>query len=347
MDLFTPAVDIERLHPNFQRVLSFARRGERAVVQQWAEHFPDRDNKFVKEFQTTFNSSFWELYLHSLFKSYEFIFDWSHNRPDFMLSNGHVNFVVEATTANAAVGDIPEWDKTESVSEKVLNKRFGELNKTAIIRLSNGIHGKTNKYRDYYTHLNHVAGKPYVVAVAPFEQPDFQFQYDRPMRALLYDDYVDEEIFFKDPSAYPNGPPSIRLGYVEKANGAEVELGIFNDSSMSEISAVLFSCVATWGKAVAMSSVAELGFVNSLWGVDGPPGDERRTACIGVPSETISDGLQVFHNPNASKPLDPSVFRRVGVVQHYWDNGQYVQEHYSSALRFRQTTTIGLSPPQE
>lgn len=347
MDLFTPVVDLTRLHPNFQRVLSFARRGEREVVQQWAENFPDRDNKFVNEFQTTFNSSFWEIYLHALFKSYEFDFDWSNNRPDFVLSNGHIDFVVEATTANAAKGDVPEWDKAEQVSEDVRNKKFRELNKTAMIRISNAIHGKVIKYRDSYMQLNHVARKPYVIAVAPFEQPDFQFQYDRPMRALLYDDYVDEEEFYKDQSAYPDGPPSVKLGYVVKANGAELELGLFNDVSMSEVSAVLFSCVATWGKAVAMSPVAELGFIHSVWGINRPPGHEYRAARIGSPSEGISDGLQIFHNPNASRPLDPSVFRRAGVVQHYWENGQYVQEHYSSALRFRLTTTISSSPPQE
>lgn len=41
---------------------------EREVLSGWASGFRDRDGKFVKEFQTTYNSSFWELYLFAAFK---------------------------------------------------------------------------------------------------------------------------------------------------------------------------------------------------------------------------------------------------------------------------------------
>lgn len=347
MDLFTPVVEESCLHPNFRRVLAFARRGERRVVQEWAEDFPDRDGKMVKEFQTTFNSSFWEVYLHALLRGYGFTFDWSRSRPDFIISKGQRSIVVEAATANASTGAVPEWEKPDLVTEQVRNKEFNSLNTTAMIRLSNAIDKKIKKYRESYAKLDHVAGNPYVIAVAPFEQPDFQFQYDRPMRALLYDDYVDEETYFKNPGAFPEGPPSTKLGYIKKPNGAEVELGLFNDLGAAEVSAIIFSCAATWGKAVAMSQVPQAGLINSVWGIEQPPGNEVRTFPIGKPCESIFDGVQVFHNPHALRPIDPSVFRQEGVVQHYLHAGQFMQEGYSSALRFRLTASIAVLPGEE
>lgn len=74
MDLFTPIVTDERQHPNFQRLLARGLECERDVLRRWADGFPDRDGKFVVEFQTTFNSSFWELYLHATFRESGFTF---------------------------------------------------------------------------------------------------------------------------------------------------------------------------------------------------------------------------------------------------------------------------------
>jgi len=54
-DLFTPVVPSERFHPAFRNVLSRLTPHDRKVVNQWAEGFVDRDGKFVKEFQTTFD----------------------------------------------------------------------------------------------------------------------------------------------------------------------------------------------------------------------------------------------------------------------------------------------------
>ncbi|HVV00233.1 MAG TPA: hypothetical protein VHH88_02655 [Verrucomicrobiae bacterium] len=63
MDLFTPVVSEKELHHNFTRMLGADSAADRAVVSEWAVGFVDRDGKFVREFQTTFNSGFWELYI--------------------------------------------------------------------------------------------------------------------------------------------------------------------------------------------------------------------------------------------------------------------------------------------
>ncbi|HCW5133198.1 TPA: hypothetical protein OXO86_003806, partial [Acinetobacter baumannii] len=66
---FTPIVESEKQHKIFKLLLNEAMYAERNVLLDWANGFVDRDNKFVKEFQTTFESSFWELYLNKILKS--------------------------------------------------------------------------------------------------------------------------------------------------------------------------------------------------------------------------------------------------------------------------------------
>jgi len=346
MNLFTPIVPREKQHPNFTRTCNSSRASERAVVQNWATDFPDRDGKFVQEFQTSFNSSFWEIYLYALFKEYGFEMDWANASPDFLLKTSFGDIVVEAVTANAAAGATPEWEKIRLMTAEVINKNFWPLNREAIIRLSNALLGKVRKYTTHYQRLAHVAGRPYIIAVAPFEQPDFQHQYDRPMRALLYDDYVDETAYFREPDIFPNGPPSVRIGSIEKDNGATINMGIFCDHGWAEVSAVMFSCVATWGKAVAMSTEPRLGRVTASWGTDESGRSEMRVSRIGLPSESISDGFQVFHNPYALRPLSLELFRRKGVVQHYFSRYHgWVRENYDDCLQFRFTQTLDLATP--
>ena len=339
MDFFKPLVEEARRNKNFSSVLAPFRKAERELFNQWADGFVDRDGKLVEEFQTTFNSTFWEVYLFACFKEFGFEIDWSHPSPDFCLTTKRVDVVVEATTANSAQGKPSEWDRTFSPEELKVLRRFKELNTEAIIRLSNAILNKAKKYRDTYKTLGHVKNKPFVLAVAPFEQPHFNFQYDRPIRALLYDYYVDEDAFLANPDAYPEGPPGINLGFVEKDNGAEIPLGFFNDAQLSEVSAVIFSCTATWGKLSAMSSnPATTTQVHSIWATAPHGVPERRQCSPSEHEEGILDGLQIYHNPYAEHPLSPEIFRAPRVVQHYLDaqSQEWVYEGRTDALLFRQ-----------
>jgi hypothetical protein len=63
MDFFHPIVGEEKRNKNFSSVLAPFRKAERELFNQWADGFVDRDGKLVEEFQTTFNSTFWEIYL--------------------------------------------------------------------------------------------------------------------------------------------------------------------------------------------------------------------------------------------------------------------------------------------
>lgn len=341
MDLFLPVVEEARFHQHFRALLDPARAAERGEFLRWAYGFPDRDGKLVSEFQISFNSVFWEVYLFAVFKAYGFTFNWENRSPDFALSNGKHDFIIEAVTANAAQGKPNEWDKTY--------QDFGEfdidrLNKEAMVRLSNSILSKYRKYERDYSSLAHVKQRPFVLAVGPFEQPFFNHQYNRPIRAVLYDHYVDEPAYTANPDKYPNGPPDVRLGFVSKENGSEIDLGIFNDDRMRYVSAVLFSCTATWGKVNALTpeSPDRHVLIESSWGSEPDGRPVRRAGTPAEIGETITDGIQIYHNPYAVNPLDPTVFRRIGVVQQYFDRtrGEWVQEEINRSLFFRLTHNL-------
>ena len=121
-------------------------------------------------------------------------------------------FIVEAAIASNTKGKSPEWER--NLESLPLDKpmKFREMNRESIIRLSNAIRKKIKRYSDYYQGLEHVKEKPFVLAIAPFEQPYFNLQYDVPITALLFDYYVDEDAYNENPVMYPYGPPGISLG---------------------------------------------------------------------------------------------------------------------------------------
>jgi len=349
VDLFTPIVTAEKFNPNFRSVLIPAEIDERRVVSSWADGFVDRDGKFVQEFQTTFNSSFWELYLHAVFRKFGITVDWRYERPDFLLTKETMVAVVEATTANAAHGHPNEWDR-ELTPEALLKYPIPAINREATIRLSNAVTAKHRKYCESYRKLSHVAGRPFVIAVSPFEQPFFNLQHDRPIRSLLYDYYVDEEAYYAAPGKYPNGPPGVALGSLIKDNGGEIELGFFKSNVMEEISAVLFTCLATWGK---VNALADSSVKTSLFNYIRNDATGRPVQRAGVKKadyrETLEDGLQIYHNPFAKVPLDPAFFRAPGVVQHFYDpkEDEWCYEGNAGALLWRQVWGFTAEPDKD
>lgn len=340
MDLLTPLFDDEKLHQHFKMISDgrVGRQYQRDEILRWLEGFPDRDKKFVKEFQTTFNSSFWEIYLHAVFREYEFSLDWTHAAPDFLVTAAGTTFAVEATTANHAADGTPEWGGPLT-PEFYDNVDFNELNRIAIIRLANSFMSKSKKYLDKYGNHDHVKGRPFVLAVAPFEQPGFHLQAYRPIEALLFDHYVDEAEYLANPERFPNGPVVKSLGSVEKDNGSEIELGLFQNPRFRHISAVVFSHLATWGKVDAMCGNPD-AFIRSMWLT--PEGMKPVVSRASECREKITDGLRIYHNPYATNPLPLEVFRREGVVQ-FWGNHDdlsLLQEQAENCLQSRTAITL-------
>ena len=106
INLFEECVEKSKQHPNFIALLNEKETVARDYINNWTDGFIDRDGKLIIEFQTTFNSSFWELYLFNVFKKWNFTIDFSNTAPDFYITAPY-NLFIEAVTANNALHDTP------------------------------------------------------------------------------------------------------------------------------------------------------------------------------------------------------------------------------------------------
>lgn len=99
---------------------------------------------------------------------------------------------------------------------------------------------------------------------------------------------------------------------------AEIPIGIFTDKSYEEISAIVFSCTVTMGKltslAISKNTLHPTNFVLNIRHDIDHPNYKIQVVSQEVPEE-LTDGLFVFHNPNAKKPLPKSVFDGSNAIQ--------------------------------
>lgn len=129
-------------------------------------------------------------------------------------------------------------------------------------------------------------------------------------------------------------------------------MGIFLDNSHADISAVIFSPIATWGKIRALAKNTGITTVfTTLHPIEGSIHPERRQQPSNRYEEHLLDGLYVFHNPYAKKPLAPSVFNHERVAQ-FWlkENGEYEIICPDDFLLYRQIMSVitfeeGETPP--
>ncbi len=277
MKLFDPVVEVDKLHPNFSNTLEDHCLGVRKVLQGWAEGFVDRDGKFLKEFQTTYNSSFWELYLFAVLKHLNMRVDFSNKSPDFFCPDQ--SFSIEAAIASNAYDDVPEWEKTFG---DITDENIWEIYEKTAIRLSNSINSKISKYNSNYSELPHVKDKPFIIAIANYGRPDFMFHGDVSMQWLLYDGLKKKKIC--------------------KSNGAEIPLGLFRSDEFSDISAVIYSSLATFGKARALSD-DEGDFIFHAVRIKDNFTPIRISAKKNNYNESLCDGLRLFINPFAKNPI--------------------------------------------
>jgi hypothetical protein len=141
MDLFTPIVQSDQLHPEFVNILAFRNEANINIVNGWGDGFVDRDGKFIREFQTTFHSSFWELYLYAVLKNVGCTVDFKYASPDFVVT-GPIGFSIEAAVALHAQGTPSATDFGVDYIPNDLN----EFNRNAIIRLANTVSSKHRKF---------------------------------------------------------------------------------------------------------------------------------------------------------------------------------------------------------
>lgn len=359
-----------KLHVNYQYLIERDDYAPvREVINSWGEGILNRSNeknKFVNEFQTTFNSSFWELYLNKAFRDMGMTIDYSKDRPDFVLStpDGY-SFNVEAVVTDPPVNfnkdsDSETFDDNESFIDECTIKLLG-----AIKRKLDLFKGGKNK-KKAYSELEYVKDKPFVIAVAPFNC-DFSFsQNNISINQVLFGIDVPKK----------NGEGLLEVdakSSVSKPNGASLELGIFTNDSFKEVSAVIFSSTGMLGKAIIESGVPvfiratryrkiyKYDFYHSdgedFLGkrhlqltpthdvftyrfIDGNfvVGSDTHLCQSSEYSESHLDGLHIYFNPYALIPLDPDVFDDYDITHNFFDVElkECIMEHHDQSLVSRQ-----------
>lgn len=299
MDLFKPVVPDVALHQNFVRTLDPTSQPVREVLNQWADGFVDRDGKFVREFQTTYNSSFWELYLFAVLKERGLEVDFSVDAPDFVCA--HHPIAIEGAIASHAQDDVPEWQKT---FEGVVHDDVGGAYIRSIVRLSNAFHAKSNAFTSRYSGLPHMAGRSYIIAIANIGTQDFNMLGDVAMQRLLYDVWEERQVY--------------------KPNGAPIAVGLFRSEAFAHVSAVMYSSVATFGKARALSD-DQNPFVFHAIRIKDNFTPIRVVASKSDYRESLTDGLRIFTNPFATIPFDLGLFDDPGIRTFLADeNGNFL-----------------------
>lgn len=336
MDLIKPVTPEKSWHPYFANMIDRPNSWNEAVVNDWSTGFVDRDGKFIKEFQTTFNSCFWELYLNAVLRNRGLSVDFGNSSPDFVVT-APCSFTIEATIASHAQGQLPEYAPLDWTH---IPDDLNELNRQAILRLTNSIRAKYEKFRTDYAALPHVAGKPFVLAIAPFDRPHFNLACQRAIEATLFNYYVDEESYMSE-GDFDSPIPRLTLESARKDNGTDVELGLFASDSIPEVSAIMFTTCATWGKVRALSKDPNPEIFFTALRLN-PHSSKPHIikASKSEYSETLLDGLRVYHNPYATYPLDPAVFRSNEVFQTYKQSGDWVYEQAEGQLLSRMVVTL-------
>lgn len=303
------------LHPKFKLLRDLSQLdGERKIIESWTDGFEDRDNKIIKEFQTTFHSSFWEFYLFNLFTEMGLTIDFTKNRPDFIITNPY-KIYTEAVVSNIKStgrneGSRNAQDILTMLDPPHLQKDFYPLVDEAITRYSNAIHSKHQKYCEDYSKEKWIRNDiPYIIALASYDQVNYGREFYYPLMALLYGQYYNpiKDLYeFKETIFKPG-------------SSSKIPLGLFNNDTMKSISGILFSCTVTIGKLTSLSisiNNSDLG-MNHVLNIRHDsefPYYRIQDVSQGNPEE-FSDGLFYFHNPFALNPVDPNVFSNTNVTQ--------------------------------
>lgn len=324
LELFKKIEDINEddLHPKFKLLRDNPLlNGERKILTDWTDEFVDRDNKIIKEFQTSFHSSFWEFYLYRIFKELNFEIDFTKDRPDFIINSPEKIFI-EAVISNIKNDGREEKTRNlEDILSMIVPPRkqidFYEVLDEAIVRNSNAILSKSKKYLEKYIKCDWVDKQsPFVVALSSYGQVNYGREYFYPMLALLYGLYFNPQL-----DEYET-----RESVLKPGTDSSIPLGIFNDNSFEHISAIIFSCTITLGKltSLSISNGASKNQLNSVINIrhDYEPPHYKIQNVSEENPEYLSDSLYILHNPYATTKLNPKIFEKSNAIQIIPKNGQ-------------------------
>ena len=322
MDIFSKINGLEesKQHPKFKLLNNNVQMiSEKRILENWTSGMIDKDGKMVREFQETFHSSFWEFFLYRLFQDASFTLDQSHQMPDFIIK-APSDMYVEAVISNIKDGGRPESERTiedqmTMMLPPYMNDKFYDELDESIVRNSSAIHSKIKKYRESYLKRGWVRDDvPFVIAISSYDQINYGREYIYSMLALLYGLYFDA-----DSEQYNYKKSILKPGTKESF----IQIGLFNNSDYSDISAIIYSCTVTLGKMTSLSISNNMFSTNTVYNIrrNGIGENYQLQIVSDVCPEYLEDGVFVFHNPNAKHKLPEDLFSNLCVTQFFFEDG--------------------------
>lgn len=312
--LFDPITPSEKQHPYFKHLLnSDSFYPARMIINQIMPYFTDIDGNFIEQFQTTgFDSRVWELYLYSYFIESDFDFDRRHERPDFILEKYGEEIAVEAVIVGRKESFVIEENTTIPKSSIPEIKDMDEM----AIRFGSPLFTKLNKK---YWELEHVTGRPLIIAIADFHE-DFSMTWSA-NTLINYLFGYDYKYIKKDNGEIEVIPVKI----IEHTHeNKTIPSGYFDLPDAENISGILFTSTGTINKFNRMG--IQIGHKKENIKVFRYATTFNHELNATTPNiefyevnedctETWSEGLNLYHNPNALNPINPDLFP--GVAHHF------------------------------
>jgi hypothetical protein len=327
VDLFALRAPAEHLHPAFRLLSSGAHwTPARRIMSEMMRHFIDVDGNFVQQFQTTaFDSRIWELYLYAALLELGLYVTKEHEAPDFEVRDGRQKAFIEAVIVGRSPKDPPLEARPDGSPHLRSDEEIRELIKTRVpIRFGSALFSKLNRKTPYWE-LEHVKGHPLIFAVADFHENQSMTWTSPALVEYLYG--VTHDFAFDSEGRLVISPLRIET---HEHEGKVIPSGYFLQPGAENVSAVLFSSSGTISKFNRMGMLAGFGLSNQRIYRTGIKHRHDQNAALpepffheirqGVVTETWAEGLSMFHNPRAVRPVDPEMFP--GIAHNFFDGGQ-------------------------
>ena len=328
-DPFTPIVPSSRLNPLFQLARTLDRFAPaRGMIREAFSTYFDRDDNFLEQFQTTgFDSRIWELYLHVYLVDSGFNF-LSSVSPDFVVSKAGTTVGIEAVTANPTQRiDPDQGDQLYSSTRLISSPRDALITELGgafeykqrdfvPIKLGSPLYSKLQKR---YWESDSMVGVPLVFAIETFHDAASLYYSSSALGTYLYG-FRHEHLWSIDRSLLivPRKIDAHTFG------GKTIPSGFFFLPGAENISAVVFSNSGTINKFNRMGqqgSYFDSEVTMLRYGTFYDPDPDAAVPMyfrykVGDPrfQEWWGQGLEMFHNPSALYPVDPTLFP--GIAHH-------------------------------
>lgn len=320
-DLFKELENEKTIHPHYKLLKeSDSYSSAKEVIKEISYHYKDIDGNFIDQFQSLngFDSRIFELYLFCFFREQSFSFKRDFEAPDFIVNKIGIEIAIEAVTISRKSENIKHIADYKPKSQEEI---ISELENNVPLMFGSAIYDKVKKK---YWEKEHVQNKPFLIAIADFHDTmSMTWTFNSLLEYLYgyrYNNYKHSETgeLIINPE---------KIDFFLKSNGTKIPAGFFLDKANKNISAILFSSTATLSKFNRIGRQAGMGNKKSLSirnmivynhdeNVDKP--DVVKYLVDENANETWSEGIVIYHNPNALYPLDPTLFED-SVAQCFFD----------------------------